>query len=58
MLVLIARVGHLDAALQDACRETRNALRCRVCMNGRERTAVAGVEELQQVESLAASNFA
>ena len=37
------QIWNFDAALQDACREARNALSCRVCVDGRERPAVTGV---------------
>src|SRR5271154_2583017 len=51
------RVREIDPALKDAARETRESLPSGICVNRRERTRVAGVEELQKIEGLSTANF-
>jgi hypothetical protein len=50
-------VRELDTTLQDTTRETRETLLCGVCVDGRERAGVPGIEKLQQIESFASANL-
>ena len=58
MLVLMARYGNLDAALQDATCKARQSLFRGARVNRRNGAGVTGIQELQEIERLAAANLA
>jgi hypothetical protein len=51
-------VGQVHTALQNAARESGQALPCGCGVEGRKAPRVSGVKKLQEIESLASPNFA
>ena len=51
-------IWHFDTALQDASRETRDALSSGICVDRRDCAAVSCIEELEKFEGFAAANLA
>ena len=50
-------VRQFNSTLEHTTRESRESLFCRACMNRAERTGVAGIQKLKQIERFAPSNF-
>src|SRR5690242_10151238 len=50
-------IGEVHAALQNATGEPRQPLLSRVCVNRAKRSGVSGVQELQEIEGLAATDL-